>query len=54
MKIFDDVIVMLILRRHQNTTAKRVEYLKKVQLTFTGLRQSSVVSFEIKSLKTGH
>ena len=44
-KVFNDVIVMLILRRHQNETAKKVEGFrgllvnisKTVQLIFTKL-----------------
>ena len=65
--MFDDVIVMLILWRHQYATAKdgfrgfsRVfdQYLKKGSIdfhqTYVIFRQSSIVSFEIKTLKTGH
>ena len=57
---------MLILWRHQNATAKKsgtfskvfAEYLKNdstdFHQTYVIFRQSSIVSFEIKRLKTGH
>ena len=60
-KVFGDVIVMLMVRRHKNVTAEKVEGFRgffknilTVQLIFTKLivRQSSVVVFEIKRLKT--
>ena len=62
----EDVIVMLILLRHQNATAKKVErflrvfaeYLKNGSTDFHQAYvifwQSSKESFEIKRLKTGH
>ena len=66
-KIFDDLIVMLILKRHQNETAEKIESFqgfwlnisKTVQLIFTKLmsffRQSCMEVFEIKRLKKiGH
>ena len=64
-KICDDVVVMLILRRHQNATAKNrrflrvfAEYLKNSSTdfyqTYLIFRQSSIEVFEIKRLNTGH
>ena len=58
--MLDDVIVMLILWRHQNATAKSrrfsrvfAEYLENCSTDFHQrydiFRQSSIVSFEIKS-----
>ena len=57
--MFEDVIVRLILWRHQNATARKIESFrgfllnisKTVQLILTKLvifRQSSLVSFEMK------
>ena len=61
---FDDVIVMLILSRHQNALAKKVGfrgfllYLKNgstdFHQTYVMFMQSSIVFFEIKRLKKGH
>ena len=63
-KMFDDVIIMSILRRHQNVTAKKrflrvfAEYLKNGSIdfhqTYVIFRQLSILPFEIKRLKTGH
>ena len=64
-KIFDGIIVMVILWRHQYAAAKKVEgfrgfaeYLKNgspdFHQTYVIFRQSSIKVFEIKRLKTGH
>ena len=63
-KMFDGVVVMLILRRHQNATAEKVEDFRgflnlkngssDFHQAYVVFRQSSAVSFEIKRLKTGH
>ena len=65
-KVFDDVIGMLILLRHQNSTAEKIEDFrrfwlnisKKVRQTFQKIdvpfRQSCIKVFEIKRLEIGH